>query len=149
MHDPARPSLHTLLAHVPLVLWAMSFVFDVLSIFGGAAFVEAALFNVAAGLVAMVAAGLSDAWDYRTRLLPSSSARRIARWRALANLVASALFVASLALRWSARGAIATPRWPFVLSACGVAVLGVASYLDGLVDYQYAATTRHRSPDAR
>src|SRR5436305_109498 len=68
-------------------------------------------------------------------------ARRLSR--------ATALFVASLALRWSARGAAATPRAPFVLSALGVAVLGVAGYLGGLVDYEYAATTRRRSPDVR
>ena len=132
--ERARPSLHTLLAHVPLILWGASFVFDVLSIFGGAAFVEAALFNVCAGLVAMAAAGVTEARDYFALLPPASSARRIARWRALVNLVATALFVGSLALRWSARGAAATPRAPFVLSALGVAVLGVAGYLGGLVD---------------
>jgi hypothetical protein len=36
-----------------------------------------------------------------------------------------------------------------VLSALGVAVLGVGSYLGGLVDYEHLATTRHQSPDAR
>jgi uncharacterized membrane protein len=145
----SRPLPHTLVAHVPLVLWGMSFVFDVVAPFGGAPFVEAALFNLVAGLVAMLAAGVTEAWDYRTRLLPGSSARRIARWHGLANLVATALFVASLALRLHERGAITTARGPFVLSALGVAVLGVASWLGGLVDWQYAATTRRRSPDAR
>lgn len=148
-NERPRPSLHTLLAHVPLVLWATSFVFDVASRFGGAAFVEAALFNVVAGLAAMAASGVTALWDYYMRLLPDSSARRFARWHALANLVATALFVASLAMRWSARGATSTPSGPFVASALGVAVLGLASYLGGMVDYEYAATTRRRSPDAR
>ncbi len=148
MTSESRPLPHTIIAHVPLVLWAMSFVFDVIAYAGGAPFVEAALFNVVAGLVAMLAAGVTEAWDYRTRLLPGSPARRTARWHGLANLMATALFVASLALRLGARGAIATPRAPFVLSALGVAVLGVASWLGGLVDWQYAATTRRRSPDA-
>jgi len=136
-------------AHIPLVLLAMSFVFDVVSIFGGGVFVEAALFNVVAGLVAMLAAAIADARDYFVRLPEASSARRLARWHALANLAATTLFVASLAMRWTARGAPATPRGPFVLSALGLAVLGVASYLGGLVDYEAAATTRRRSPDAR
>ena len=136
-------------AHIPLVLLAMSFVFDVVSIFGGGVFVEAALFNVVAGLVAMLAAAIADARDYFVRLPAASSARRLARWHALANLAATTLFVASLAMRWTARGAPATPRGPFVLSALGLAVLGVASYLGGLVDYEAAATTRRRSPDAR
>ncbi len=148
-NERASASLHTLMVHFPFVLWGMSFVFDVASIFGGAPFVEAALFNVVAGLLAMVPAAATEAWDYRTRLAPGSTARRIARWRALANLVATALFVGSLALRWSARGAAATPRWPFVLSALGVAVLALASYLDGLVDWEYVATMRRRSPDVR
>lgn len=147
--EGARPSLHTLLVHVPLVVWGVSFVFDCVSFFGGAPFVEAALFNVAAGLVAMLAVGVTAARDYWARLPPASSARRIARWQALANLVGTALFAGSLWLRWQARGAPSTPRAPFVLSALGVAVLGVASYLGGLVDYAYAATTRRRSPDAR
>ena len=147
--EGARPSLHTLLAYVPLVVWGMSFVFDCVSFFGGAPFVEAALFNVAAGLVAMLAAGASAARDYFVRLPPGSSARRIARWQALANLVATALFVASLWLRWAVRGAPSTPRAPFVLSAFGVAILGVAGYLGGLADYALAATTRRRSPDDR
>ena len=73
----------------------------------------------------------------------------MARWHGLVNLAAIALFVACLALRFSARGAPATPRAPFVLSALGVAVLAVASYLGGLVDYEAAATMRRQSPDAR
>ncbi|HEY2748656.1 MAG TPA: DUF2231 domain-containing protein [Polyangia bacterium] len=148
MTSESRPLPHTLVAQVPLVLLGMSFVFDVVALAGGAPFVEAALFNVIAGLVAMLAAGVTEAWDYRTRLPRGSPARRTARWHALANLVAAALFSASLVLRLSARGAIATPPAPFVLSALGVAVLGLASWLGGLVDWQYAATTRRRSPDA-
>jgi uncharacterized membrane protein len=145
--EGARPSLHTLLVHFPLIVWGMSFLFDVISFLGGAPFVEAALFNVVAGLVAMAAASVTEARDYFARLPPASSARRFARWHALANLIATALFAGSLALRWSTRGAVATPLAPFVLSGLGVAVLAVASYLGGLVDYEYAATTRRQSPD--
>lgn len=141
--------MHTLIVHFPFVLWGTSFVFDVISIYGGGAFVEAALFNLVAGLAAMAASTVTGIWDYYTRLPPASTARRLARWRAFVNAVATALFVASLVLRWPMRGAPATPRGPFVLSALGVAVLAVASWLGGLVDYEYAATTRRRSPDVR
>jgi uncharacterized membrane protein len=147
--ERARPPLHTLIVHFPFVLWGMSFVFDVASMWRGPAMVEAALFNLVAGLAASVAAAVTGIWDYLTRLPRGSTARRIARWHALANATATALFAVSLALRWPMRGAAATPRGPFVLSALGVAVLGVASYLGGLVDYEYALTTRPRSPDAR
>ena len=97
----------------------------------------------------MVAAGVTEAWDYRTRLPPGSPERRLARWHVAANATATALFVASFVLRLSLPAYAATPRGPFVLSALGLAVLGVASWLGGLVDWQYAATTRRRSPDAR
>lgn len=147
--ESARPSLHAILMPIPLVLCGVSFVFDVVSFFGGAPFVEAALFNLVAGVAAMVAAGVVEARRYFSRLPPGSSARRIARWQALANVVAAALFVASLWLRWPARGTPATPRVPFVLSALGVAVLGVAGYLGGLVDWAWAATRSRRSPDDR
>lgn len=140
--------MHSLLAHFPFVLWGMSFVFDVASIWRGPAMVEAALFNLVAGLAAFVAAAVTGWWDYVTRLPPDSTARRIARWHALANVMATALFVVSLGFRVHLRGAAVTPRLPFVLSALGVAVLGLASYLGGLVDYEYALTTRRRSPGA-
>lgn len=147
---PTRPPLHTVLAHVPFVLWGISFVFDVASIWRGPAMSEAALFNLFAGLAFAVAAAVTGLWDYVTRLAPASTARRVARWHALANATAAALFVASLALRWHARGAPATPRLPFVLSALGVAVLGVAAYLGGIVGYEQAlTTTRRQSPGAR
>jgi uncharacterized membrane protein len=141
--------LHSFFAHVPFILWGVSFVFDLASIWRGPAMVEAALFNVAAGLVAALAAAVTGAWDYARRLPPASRARRLARWHALADAAATTLFAASLAMRWHWRGALATPRVPFVLSALGVALMAVGSYLGGLCDYQYAITTRRRSPDAR
>ena len=155
----ARPPLHTVLVHVPFVLWGISFVFDVASLWRGPALSEAALFNLVAGLAFAVAAAATGLWDYRTRLPRASTARRLARWHALANGSATALFVASIAVRWHTRGAPATPRLPFVLSALGVALLGIAAYLGGLVGYEQALSanrssvrqdpTRPRSPADR
>ena len=148
MTGPPRAPLHTFLVHFPFVLWGMSFVFDVASLFRGPAMVEAALFNLIAGLAAATAAAATGLWDYLTRLAPRSPARRLARWHALANATAVAVFVTSLALRWPARGALATPRVPFVLSAVGVALLGLAAYIGGLTSYQAEVTRRPQSPDA-
>ena len=134
-----------MLVHFPFVLWGMSFVFDVASLWRGPTMVEAALFNLIAGFAAAVAAAVTGLWDYVTRLAPRSTARRLARWHAAANGTAVALFAASLVLRWPARGAAATPRLPFVLSAVGLALLGIASYLGGLTAYE-DLTTRPRSP---
>jgi len=141
--------LHSFVAPFPFILWGVSFVFDLASLWRGAVMVEAALFNVAAGLVAALAAAVTGAWDYTRRLPPGSRARSFARWHGLVDGAATALFAVSLALRWSARGATATPRVPFVLSAVGVALMAVGSWLGGLADYEDAATTRRRSPDAR
>jgi uncharacterized membrane protein len=146
--DRERAPLHTFLVHFPFVLWGMSFVFDVASLWRGPAMVEAALFNLIAGLAAAVAAAVTGLWDYVTRLVPRSASRRLARWHALANGAATTLFVLSLLLRWPTRGAMATPRLPFVLSGVGVALLGVASYLGGLTTYEAELTTRPRSPNA-
>jgi uncharacterized membrane protein len=147
--EPTRAPLHTFLVHFPFVLWGMSFVFDVASLWRGPSLVEAALFNLIAGLAAAVAAAVTGLWDYVTRLRPGSTSRRLARWHALANGAAAALFVSSLVVRWPARGAPVTPRLPFVLSALGVALLGIASYLGGLTTYEAALTKRPRSPDDR
>lgn len=150
-HDRrARPPLHTVLVHLPFVLWGISFVFDVASQWRGPALSEAALFNLVAGLAFAVAAGVTGLWDYVTRLPRASTARRVARWHALAVGGATALFVASTVVRVHLRDAPATPRLPFVLSALGVAVLGIAAYLGGLVGYEQALLTREtRAPDGR
>lgn len=137
-----------MLVHLPFVLWGMSFVFDVASLWRGPTMVEAALFNLIAGLAAAVAAALTGLWDYVNRLAPRSPARRVARWHALINGCAAALFIASLATRWSARGATsATPEVPFVLSGLGLAFLGVGMYLGGVVAYQSNLTRRPPAPD--
>lgn len=141
--------LHAFVSHFPFVLWGVSFVFDLTSIWCGPVMVEAALFNVAAGLVASLAAAVTGAWDYARRLPPGSRARQLARWHGLVDAAATALFAVSLTLRWHARGALATPRLPFVLSALGVALMAIGSWLGGLADYEYVATTRRRSPDGR
>jgi uncharacterized membrane protein len=144
-----RATLHALTAHFPFVLWAMSFLFDLASLWRGPALVEAAFFNLVAGLLAAIVTAVTGVRDYFARLEPASGARRLARWHTGATTAATALFAVSLALRWPARGAPATPRLPFVLSATGLAVLAIGSYLGGLCDYEHAVTTSRRSEDAR
>ena len=145
---PTRTPLHAHVVHFPFVLWIVSFLFDIASTWRGPTMVEAALFNLVAGLVAALAAGVTGLWDYYRRLPRRSTSRRIARWHALANGTATLLFVISLALRWSMRGAWATPRWPFVLSALGVALMGLGSYVGAMVDFPRFTTTP-RSPSDR
>jgi hypothetical protein len=95
-----------------------------------------------------MAAGVTGVWDYFTRLPSRSMSRRLARWHALTNAVATLLFMASLFLRWRMRGAWATPRWPFVLSALGVGLMGLGSYVGALIDFP-RFTTPPRSTSAR
>ena len=81
--------------------------------------VEAALFNLVAGSAAAVAAAVTGLWDYVHRLPPRSPARRLARWHALTNGAATALFVASLVHALAGPRRAGDPRVPFVLSALG------------------------------
>jgi uncharacterized membrane protein len=147
-HAPTRTPLHSHLAHFPFVLWIVSFLFDIASTWRGPTMVEAALFNLVAGMVAAVAAAVTGWWDYARRLPKRSTSRRVARWHALASGLAMLLFLISLALRWQMRGAWATPRWPFVLSGLGVALMGLGSYVGGLIDFARFTTTP-RSPTVR
>jgi uncharacterized membrane protein len=146
--DRMRTPLHAHVVHFPFVLWIVSFLFDIASLWRGPAMVEAALFNIVAGLAAAAAAAVTGLWDYLTRLPSGSTSRRLARWHALANGAATLLFVSSLVLRWQLRGAWATPRWPFVLSGLGVALLGLGSYVGAMIDFP-RFTTSPRSPGGR
>jgi uncharacterized membrane protein len=135
-----RQPLHPLLVHFPLALWGMSFVFDLLSLRFGPAMVEAARYNLAGGLVAALVAGASGAVDFFTWLPAGSQMRRIGRYHAALNALGAGLFAASLVLHWRARGAQVTPRWPLLLSALAVVVVGVSGYLGGVMVYNRGLT---------
>jgi uncharacterized membrane protein len=143
-----RTPLHAHAAQLPFVLWIVSFLFDIASVWGGPPMVEAALFNVCAGLIAAILVAATGLWDYLRRLQPRSTSRQLARWHAAAHTLSMLLFAVSLYLRWTMRGAWATPRWPFVLSALGVALMGLGSYVGGLVEYP-RFTTPPRSSNVR
>ena len=131
-------------------MWGMSFVFDVASLRLGPAMVEAARFNLAAGLVMAVVAAAAGVRDF-LRLPLGATVRRIGRWHAALNILAAALFSVSLGLRFHFRGA-PTPPWPFFLSALGVVVIGFSGYLGGVMVYNHGAgvnlTRSRRSPPA-
>jgi uncharacterized membrane protein len=135
--------LHPWLVHFPLAMWGTSFVFDILSLRFGPTLVEAARFNVAAGLFLAALAMLTGLHDFR-QLPRASTVRRIGRWHAALNLVATALFTVSFILRCRARGALVTPSWPLFLSALGVVLLGISGYLGGVMVFTYGALTRSR-----
>jgi uncharacterized membrane protein len=139
-----RRPLHPLFVPFPLVFFGMSFVFDLLSLRFGAAMVEAARYNVVGGLCAAALTALAGAWDYRAQLERGSNGRRLARWHALINIVAVGLFAAGVGDRWAARGASVTPRVPFVLSALGVVLLGVSSYVGGVILHNFSILRRAR-----
>lgn len=142
MSRRSQLSVHAVLAQLPFGLWGISFIFDLASRWRGPALVQAAFFNLVAGLIFAVAAAISGLWDYHRRLPPGSPEQRCARLHACANALTSALFIASLWLRWHHPVATVTPRLPFVLSAFGVALLGVAAYLGGMVAHRRSAPQR-------
>jgi uncharacterized membrane protein len=126
-----KRALHPLLVPFPLAFFGMSFVFDLLSLKLGAPMVEAARYNVVGGLVAAALTVVAGVHDYRTQL--GAGGRRLARWHALVNLVAVALFAFGLGDRWAARGALVTPLRPLVLSCIAVVLLGASAYVGGVI----------------
>jgi nitrite reductase/ring-hydroxylating ferredoxin subunit/uncharacterized membrane protein len=146
---PFGHPLHPLLVHLPIGLWGLSFVLDVIAIAQSDA--EASPFKLlnrtplylllaglVLGLLAM-ATGLADYVDVRA----DHPARRTATWHMIANLAAFAAFGASAVLRVAELG-------PAVLcvavSGVGVALVSFSGYLGGKMVYgDGVAVGRHRS----
>jgi uncharacterized membrane protein len=123
--------LHSQVVQFPLALLGTSFIFDVLSFFYGAKLVAAARFNLIAGLAFGLLATLTGMLDHIRRLEPGTPAHRVGRWHAAGSLLGLAAFAISLVLRGD--GFSHTPRAALLTSAFGVVVLGLSSYLGGVM----------------
>ncbi|WP_182360022.1 Rieske 2Fe-2S domain-containing protein [Tomitella gaofuii] len=124
--------VHPMLVAVPIGAWGMSPLFDIV---GGKQGNRAASTLIAAGLVAAVPTAATGLNDWSDSKAPES---RVGAVHAAANTSASALFLASLASRFTGRTAVGK-----ALSWAGIALVGAGGYLGGHLTYARAMNVNH------
>ena len=143
---PFGHPLHPLLVHLPIGLFVLSLVLDVIANWfdGGTPVVQGAFYTMALGaLLGLVAAaaGFADFVDIRR----DHPARPAAVVHMFLNLLVVGAYLVNLWLRSGALAAATVP-WPtLILSAVSLAVLFVSGYLGGRLVYDEGiGVGRHR-----
>jgi nitrite reductase/ring-hydroxylating ferredoxin subunit/uncharacterized membrane protein len=141
---PFGHPLHPLLVHLPIGLWGLSFVLDLLALFRGdptAAIARTAFYMLVVGLVFALLAAITGFADY-TDVRKDHPARQTATLHMVLNVAALAVFAISAAVHHHGPGM----RVPYtILSAVGVALVGFSGYLGGVLVYDDGvAVGRHR-----
>jgi uncharacterized membrane protein len=126
--------IHPMLIVLPLGLLSTAVLFDIIYMFtGNTAFVVAAFWNIAAGIIGGLAAALFGLIDWLA--LPSGTrAKTIGLWHGGGNVVVVALFAASWFIRLGNTGNV-PGTLGFVLGLTAVVLALVTGWLGGeLVD---------------
>lgn len=131
--------IHPMLVHFPAALFPTSLLFDLLSFGPGLSlFVKMAFYTMAVGEAAAVAAAITGAIDYFSKLVPGTPAFRVGTLHALLNAGVLLLYGLNLGLRVGpALQAPRTPVGPLLLSVAGVTFLIVSNYLGGRLIYHF------------
>lgn len=143
---PLGLPVHSLLVHLPIGLWTLSFLFDLGSRLGltGTWGVQAAFYTLALGLVTAIAAALFGLMDW-VDLRADHPARAVANTHMVLNLAAMALYLFNGWVRLGLLTAEATPFAPLALSFVAIALLYVSGYLGGRLVYdEGVGVGRHR-----
>lgn len=142
---PLGHPLHPALVHLPIGLFVLSLLLDLMSfIGGGASFVAGASVALLLGVVAALVAAVPGLVDW-AEIRRDHPGRRTATTHMALNLAAVALFAVDLLLRRDRLEAATTPVLPFVLSLAGVGLIAVAGYLGGTLIYDDGiGVGRHR-----
>src|SRR5687767_4275176 len=139
---PLGHPLHPILVHLPIGLFVLSLIFDVMALAKIDGYIKPAFYTMALGvLTALVAAvpGLADYSDIRR----DAPARKIATRHMLLNIAAVALYVVNTALRYRTRDDLGII--PFALSLIGIGILSYSGYLGGMLVYgEGVGVGRHR-----
>lgn len=133
-----RHPLHAPVTDLPVAVFTASLVFDVLSFWGGNAFLQAAFYNLALGLLAALVAFITGLVDY-SRLATGTRASRLGLVHGAVNMGATGAFAASLWFRTWFTGTDAVPIPAFLLSLLAFAVLVVGAYLGHQLVYDAGA----------
>lgn len=134
--------LHPMLVHLPIGLWVLSFVLDVIALTTKSApTAQAAMIVLVTGVAVSVltmVTGFADFFDIRA----DHPARRTATWHMVLNLCAVAVFGVSTLLRLRDAGPSILPT---VISAVGVILISISGYLGGVLVYDDGiGVGRHR-----
>jgi uncharacterized membrane protein len=130
--------LHPALVHIPTSLWAVAFLFDLISIYRqDNAFVQLAFYAILFGLsVALLAipTGFADWTDIKR----DKPAWKLGLYHMALNLAISVLWGINLASRWQTfRSADVVPGVLVWLSGLATGLLLVSGYLGGRMIYAY------------
>lgn len=127
--------IHPMLIVLPLALFSVGVVFDVVYLVTGLdGFAQAAFWNITVGIVGGLAAavfGFIDWWA----IPDGTRAKRVGLWHGLGNLVIVLLFVASWVLRLS-DPAYSPNVLPFVLGLVAAGMALVTAWLGGELVYR-------------
>src|SRR6266550_29387 len=132
--------LHPVLTDIPLGAWTLAVVFDLIYIFSqhSPTARTAAEILLAAGIVAALGAAITGYTDWGDTV---DRERRVGLTHGLLNLVATVLYVISLAMRLTGPG----QRLAILLSWIGYALLITAAYLGGELVFNIGTGVNHHA----
>jgi uncharacterized membrane protein len=127
--------IHPMLIVLPIGLFAIALLFDVVYILSGdVTFANVAFWNITAGIVGGLLAAVFGFIDWLA--IPTDTrAKRIGLWHGAGNLVIVTLFVVSWLLRVG-RHAYGSDLVPFVLALVGVGLALITAWLGGELVYR-------------
>jgi nitrite reductase/ring-hydroxylating ferredoxin subunit/uncharacterized membrane protein len=143
---PLGHPLHPMLVHLPVGLFTLSLVLDLISLikYDGTPFVRAAFYTMALGELAALLAAVPGLADY-TDIRADRPARRTATWHMVLNITVVVIYALDL---WLRRGALDQPHvrpLPLVSSILAFCIVGVSGYLGGRLIYDEGISVgRHR-----
>ena len=148
---PLGHPLHPILVHLPIGLFFLSFVLDVVGLVSAAPYARPARYAMLLGVATALLASVPGFADYSS-IRRDHPGRKCATWHMLLNLAAVAMYAVNLAVRWPRDGGDRVGLLPFAMSLIGVGLLSVSGYLGGVMIYDDGiAVGRHRrradSPD--
>jgi uncharacterized membrane protein len=132
-----------MLIAVPVGLWTLALVCDIVSALGlaGELWSGAALVAVAVGLVGALLAAVPGLIDLVS--LKDPRVKRIGLWHMAVNLTAVAVFALNLWVRYH-RGLDRQP--PLLLTVIGIALIGVSGWLGGEMVYVHGVAVQRAGP---
>jgi nitrite reductase/ring-hydroxylating ferredoxin subunit/uncharacterized membrane protein len=143
---PWRSPLHPALVHLPIALFPISVLLDLVSwmITGNDGLVRAAFGCIVGGLITGLLAGVVGMVDY-TDIREDHPAKKTATLHMVLNLVALGLFGAGAGLRVTALEAEKTAALPLLVSIVALLLLSYGGYLGGRLVYDDGiGVGRHR-----